>query len=151
MGYILTNMKMQKGIVLDYRKSTKDYINCITLSRYPYFDVKSQKRKFKVRPVLIIGFEKDTFPCDINVLPVSSIRLSEHRHNEYDKQIPDDILNQLDTVLTKTSYIRIHKQSVVSSNDVVNNVDPVNLKDISQEFYYEIIKAHKKFYNELFE
>ncbi len=145
------NMKMQKGIVLDYRKSTKDYINCITLSRYPYFDVKSQKKSFKVRPVLIIGFEKDSFPCDINVLPVSSIQSSKHRHNEYDKQIPVDILNQLGTVLNKTSYIRVHKQSVVSSNDIVNNIGPINLKDISQEFYDEIIEAHKKFYNELFE
>ncbi|WOS96680.1 hypothetical protein [Nosocomiicoccus massiliensis] len=145
------NMKMQKGIVLDYRKSTKDYINCITLSRYPYFDVKSQKKSFKVRPVLIIGFEKDSFPCDINVLPVSSIQSSKHRHNEYDKQIPVDILNQLGTVLNKTSYIRVHKQSVVSSNDIVNNIGPINLKDISQKFYDEIIEAHKKFYDELFE
>lgn len=144
------SMKKQTDIVLDFRKDTKNYINCITFSRFPYFDTKTNKNSYKARPILIIGCEKERFPCDVNILPVSTISSGRHIHEDYDKLIPDDVLGNL-KMLSKKSYIRVHKQSTVNSMDIANDVTPINLKEISSEFYDEIMNSHSSFVNGLFD
>ena len=135
---------------LDYSRHPKNFVNCLTYSRFPYFDIKTERKGYKSRPILIIGYEKDKFPCDFNILPVSSITNESHRDMNYDIEIPEHVLSQI-SLLNRTSYIRTHKQSTVNSADISNNSKAVNIKDISSEFYEEVIAQHSEFTQHLFE
>ena len=87
-------------------------------SLVPYYDRITNKQKFKSRPCLVIG-EADS--GDFVVLPISSVSDKSKVHPKYD--MPLDIANF--TFLTKSSYLRTHKQTVVNI---------ANLKDQLSDF-----------------
>lgn len=126
----------------------QDYIGKITTSRIPFYDNKSGEMKMKKRPVLIIGAEKNTFPCDFNVLPVSTITHKEHRNSLFDYEIEKtqcEIMN----LKKSPSFIRIHKQSTCHSM----NVDKRYYCDVlydHNDIYIKIIDLHNKYNETLF-
>lgn len=124
------------------------YIGKIVSGRFPYFDVKTNKKKYKARPLLVIGTEYDTLPCDFNVLPVSSISKQQHIDRNYDMELNEEQCNVLN--LTRIpSYVRIHKQSTINSRDV-------SAKAISDfrlncpDNYEQLQKVHREFNDTLF-
>ncbi|WP_036612780.1 hypothetical protein, partial [Oribacterium sp. P6A1] len=80
-------------------------------SLVPYYDVIAKKQKFKSRPCLIIG-QADA--GDYVVLPISSITDRSRVHPKYD--MPLDTAKF--TFLTKDSYLRTHKQTVVNISNL---------------------------------
>lgn len=126
----------------------QDYIGKITTSKIPFYDNKSGEMKMKKRPVLIIGAEKEVFPCDFNVLPVSTITFKEHINPLFDYEIEAEKC-QIMNLKKSPSYIRVHKQSTCHSR----NVDKRYFCDLVYDYndiYTEIIDLHSKFNESLF-
>lgn len=126
----------------------KEYIGSIAKVRFKYFNSNTKRMGFKVRPMLIIGAEKEYFPCDFNVLPISKISKSQHISSEYDIELNIDQCNKL-SLHYCPSYIRVHKQSYAYSTDVDQNIIS-NLKQIDTELYNQIQSVHREFNDTLF-
>jgi hypothetical protein len=127
---------------------SSDYIGKIVISRFPYFDISSNKIKFKARPVLIIGCEFEELPCDFNVLPISKVSDGSKINNLYDfklNKIECDKLN----LKSIPSYIRTHKQYIVNSRDVHSDIVS-DLKNDLKNIYDEVEKLNKKYNSDLF-
>lgn len=128
--------------------SPKDYIGRLVVARLHFYDSKMQRMNVKARPVLVIGVESNSFPCDLTVLPVSKISHSQNIHDVYDVPLLAE-----DCVLLKLthtpSYVRTHKQSYVHSTDIRATIIS-NLKDLLPEKYEEIQLKHQLFHAALF-
>ncbi|XJS09829.1 hypothetical protein ACF3NG_06695 [Aerococcaceae bacterium WGS1372] len=127
----------------------EDYIGKIYKVRFPYFDSSTKKRKFKARPMLIIGIEKNNFPCDFVVLPVSSVSNSDNISREFDKKITGNDCTLLN-LKKDPSYIRIHKQGTANSNDVDRNGQICDLKQTLPVLYRELNDLSVKFLETLY-
>ena len=88
-------------------------IGKICISRLPYYDIKSNHKSFKKRPVLIIGKADDS---DFVALLLSTVSREEYRHELYDVRIEPDEYPLLK--LKHTSFIRTHKQTTIHKGDV---------------------------------
>ena len=77
-------------------------------STFPYYDRNSGRNAFKKRPVLILSGPRNN---DYTVLPVSSISIRKNIDTDYDIEVDPNIYPRLH--LTKTCYIRTHKQTIV--------------------------------------
>ena len=127
---------------------SSDYIGKIVIARFPYYDKKIDKVKFKARPILIIGCEFETIPCDFNVLPISKIS-DTSKINE----LSDVKLNEAECNILRLKhipcYVRTHKQCIVNSRDV-HSVIVSDLKNELKNIYKKIESLNKKYNNELF-
>lgn len=128
--------------------SPRDYIDKLTTSRIPFYDNRSGKMKVKQRPILVIGVEKDSFPCDFNVLPVSTISNYHHRDVQFDYEIGKEKCDQM-SLKWSPSFIRVHKQSTCYSRDVDRRYFCDLSKDHS-DLYREIVDLHQQFNETLF-
>lgn len=97
--------------------------------------------------MLAIGVEKDTFPCNVTMLPISKISHSKNIHSLYDRKLEKEC-KQLNLNIVP-SYIRVHKVGTVHSNDI-NNKEISDLKEILPELYDEISELFKTFTDNLF-
>lgn len=125
-----------------------DFIGKIVISRFPYFDVKTKSQKFKGRPMLVIGIEKEIFPCDFNVLPISKVSKQKHVSEDYDVALNNSQCEAL-SLNHSPSYVRVHKQSIVNSRDVQSG-SISDLKNTLPEVYDEIKNKHILFNEDLF-
>lgn len=128
---------------------TPDYfIGKIVKVRFSYFDINTKKNRFKSRPMLVIGVEKDTLPCDFNVLPVSSINSSENVSKKFDRKVSGDDCVTL-SLTRDPSYIRTHKQSFTNSKEVDVNII-CDLKHLLPNLYSELEELHSDYSATLF-
>ncbi|MFZ8765624.1 type II toxin-antitoxin system PemK/MazF family toxin [Enterococcus diestrammenae] len=97
-----------------------DFVGQIRMSRFRYYDAKSGEIKFKGRPVLIIGYEKEHGPCDFTVLPISSISIRSNVIPQYDIFIPINSYPSLK--LWKDCYCRTSKVNTVHSKELGTKV-----------------------------
>ncbi|AYW50780.1 hypothetical protein C7H83_10030 [Tetragenococcus halophilus] len=127
--------------------SNRDLIGQIKTSRFPYYNSKKGKMDFKSRPILIIGVEKEVGPCDLTILPVSSITNQKNIIFDYDIKL--DINKYPLLSLKNTSYCRTSKVSTVSSHEVgVRTI--CNLKNTYPDIYKAINDAYEMYQNTLF-
>lgn len=125
-----------------------DLVGKIYYTRFPYYDVKNKKQSYKARPVLIVGAEKDSLPCDFTVLPISKISNSNYIHDVFDYKLENEKIQTLGLKFDP-SYIRIHKQSYTSSIDVQKN--PISsLRELYPEIYEGVKDLSKQFHDTLF-
>ncbi|WP_312025140.1 type II toxin-antitoxin system PemK/MazF family toxin [Listeria booriae] len=118
------------------------YVGEIRTARFPYYDRKENKMKFKGRPVLVIGIEKDSLPCDMTVLPISRITTAKNINSNYDICVTKN--DYPNTNLTAdTSYIRTHKGSTVHSNEI--GVTAVgSLKSSYPDLFNQCVNKYKE-------
>lgn len=130
------------------RNKPSFYIGKIIYSRFPYFNVKTNKKSYKSRPVLIIGTEREAYPCDFNVFPVSKISNKRYLDDNYDIELNAADCKKLN--LTEIpSFIRVHKQSVISSNDMSKNILN-DLSEVCPDIYETIKEKHSEYSETLF-
>lgn len=130
--------------------TNRELIGQIHYSKFQYYDAKSHKLKFKQRPVLIIGVEKENGPCDLTVLPVSSISKQENIIPYFDIEIPRveyPLIELSDRYAI--SYCRTSKISTVNSFDIGKKI-LCQLDEIYPELYDHIRKKHIDFQQTLF-
>ena len=100
-------------------------------SVFPYYDKVTCKKSFKVRPMLVIG-ESDS--DEYVVLPVSKVSDKRRIHPVYDiKMEPADypLLG-----LKVTSYLRVHKQTIMYTSDITRKI--CNVCDAYPDWYLEM-------------
>lgn len=124
--------------------NAKELIGKMCDSRYAYFDPRTQSYKYKLRPVLIIGVEREKLPCDITVFPISKISKSENINKEYDYPITQENHKKI-KLKYDPSYVRIHKISTIHSNDLSFDYTNYNLSEEYPETMSEILKKYKDF------
>ena len=129
--------------------NAKDLIGRLCDSRFPYFDPKSGTHKFKLRPVLVIGVERDFLPCDLTVLPVSKISKPENIDNDYDYQLTAKNHGKL-KLKFDPSFVRTHKISTAHSKDLSFQHTDYSIRDLYEEDYQIIKEKFQKFSTELF-
>lgn len=97
--------------------------------------------------MLAIGVERDMFPCDVTMLPISKISYSNNIHPLYDRKLENECgrLN-LNVV---PSYIRVHKVATVHSSNI-NARAISDLKEVLPELYNELSELYKTFTEALF-
>ncbi|MEK0177229.1 hypothetical protein WN867_09390 [Tetragenococcus halophilus] len=127
--------------------NNRDLIGQIKISRFPYYNNKKGNTDFKSRPILIIGVEKEVGPCDLTVLPVSSITNQKNIIFDYDIKL--DINKYPLLSLKNTSYCRTSKVSTVSSHEVSKRTI-CNLKDTYPDIYEVINNAYDMYQSTLF-
>lgn len=130
------------------KKTPSDYIGCVTISKLPYYDIGTNTTKFKARPVLIIGVEKNSFPCDFIFVPISTITNKVHQHSKYDYELNQNLCHTMN-LNNHPSYIRLHKQSTCHSKNVEQRV-LYNLPIHQSDLYKEIKRLHQDFTKSLF-
>lgn len=118
-------------------------------SRFLFFDPRVGKYKFKKRPILIIGAEKTTLPCDLTVLPISKVSVKSNLNSDYDIKLTKQEHGNLD-LLYDPSYVRTHKVTTIYSLDLAHNGERASLKDMYPETYNKIKDSFERFSNELF-
>ncbi|WP_124058496.1 hypothetical protein [Vaginisenegalia massiliensis] len=128
--------------------SSERYIGTIAKVRFPYYDVTTSQQQFKLRPMLIIGAEKEYLPCDFTVLPVSRVSNPQNLSESYDIKLDKDKCVLL-SLKKSPSYIRVHKQSYANSIDVRDDIIS-NLKELDLDLYEEIKEKHSEFNESLF-
>lgn len=129
--------------------NSAELIGKIYKSRFQYFDNISSSVKFKRRPVLIIGVEKETLPCDITILPISKISVQHNIDGEYDYKVTKQNHENLNLDYDP-SYIRTHKISTIYSRDLVDQGEISSMKDAYADDYQSIKEKVEKFASELF-
>ncbi|HDF1495533.1 TPA: hypothetical protein PDE93_000401 [Staphylococcus aureus] len=138
---------MRRNLLVHIR-SPHDYIGKIVKIRLPYYDVKSAKVAFKSRPGLIIGCEKNQFPCDFTYLPISKISDESKRHSIYDFEVNDETCNLLN-LNNVPSFVRCHKVSTVYSKNVHRNYIS-DLNETNNRLFNEIKSIFDAFATGLF-
>lgn len=106
---------------MDLVNTPRDLINKIVYASFPYFDLKANKKGYKLRPVLIIGAEKDYFECDLTMLPISTVSNKMNLHPVCDVNIGLLECPGLHSIDKEVCYVRTHKQSTVYSKDIVTS------------------------------
>lgn len=129
--------------------NSQDLIGKIFKSRFKYFDSKLSKVRFKVRPVLIIGVEREKTPCDLTVLPISKVSMKVNLNEDYDYEITKSEHGNL-SLDQDPSYIRTHKVTTIHSQDLPHNGMISSLKDSYPEDYKLIKDKFEKFSQGLF-
>lgn len=79
----------------------------------PFYNQLSGKMSFKKRPVLILAKADQG---DYVVLPISSVSKKQNIHPIYDIQIDPALYPKLN--LTKVSYVRTHKQTIINASEI---------------------------------
>lgn len=128
----------------------KDYINKIIKSRFPYYDSRTQKKQFKVRPMLIIGSERDTFQTDFTAFPISSVSNKDNLSNDFDIDIGCEYCPNLKHITYKHCYVRVHKPTTIHSNDILREKEIDDICEIYPNKYKEINEAWVQFNRTLF-
>ena len=108
------------------------------ISTFQYYNRCTQRMDFKSRPVLIIGKADD---ADYVVLPISRVTNVVNLDPEYDFQItPEDfpLMN-----LTRRSYVRTHKQSIIHAGDLVREI--IDFREAYYDEYIDIIAKVEDF------
>ncbi|MCD9070677.1 orotidine 5'-phosphate decarboxylase [Staphylococcus chromogenes] len=129
-------------------KSPQNYIGKIVNIRLPFFDIKESKISYKARPALIIGCERDQFPCDFTYLPISKINDKSKKHSLYDIEIDQENCSLLNLKYVP-SYIRCHKISTAYCTDVDRKCIS-DLKKRNKLLFDDIKTMVGVFTNELF-
>lgn len=129
--------------------SVNQIIGRYCFSVYQFYDVKAKKHRFKKRPMLIIGMEKEHLPCDLTVLPISKIQIQVHKHDDYDIEISNSEypLCQLNF---DPSYIRVHKVATINSKDLIPNSVECDLANEYPVLFEKVKDKFKQFTNDLF-
>lgn len=127
--------------------SNAHFIGELRTSRFKYFDVRTNSLAFKSRPILIVGCEKESGPCDFTVLPISTISNPANVIPGFDIFISKQTFPVLN--LSRDSYCRASKVSTVHSKDV-GTARIASLKDAYPELYQEIQMKFNLFSNSLF-
>nr|WP_241864546.1 type II toxin-antitoxin system PemK/MazF family toxin [Staphylococcus massiliensis] len=133
---------------LDVWNDASDYIGIIAITRLPYYNIKDKKIAYKARPVLIIGAELKTLPCDFTVLPLSSISDKSKISLEFDYEISSKDCRKYN-LKNNLSFIRTHKPTTINSRDVHNKVI-CNLRLLDYQTYLIIEQKYHKFSKTLF-
>lgn len=136
---------------MDSNITPKQLINKIVYSRFPYFDIKNNKKSFKLRPVLLIGNEKETFQTDFTAFPISTVSNKEHLNQNYDIDIGKKLCPKLKTITKNECYVRVHKPTTVSSLDINRDIKFEDLSTIYVDKYNDILDAWKDFNSTLFQ
>jgi len=92
-------------------------IGKIYRSRFPFYSKAQHRLAFKSRPVLIIGAADFN---DYNVLPISRVTLRQYLNPDYDIPLDPVTYPLLGLKAGVTSYIRVHKQSVIHAKDILS-------------------------------
>lgn len=124
-------------------------IGKIYKSRFSYYDPRSRSYKFKRRPLLIVGAEKEILPCDLTVLPISKISVDSNLHEEFDVKLTEQEHENL-KLNHDPSYVRTHKITTIYSLDLVHNGEISSLKDLYPKVYEEIKEKFESFPVSLF-
>lgn len=111
-------------------------------SRFPYFNSNTQQIEFKNRPVLIINCEKEYGPCDLTVLPISTIPRKQNIDLTYD--VPIDVTTYNKLSLNRNYFCRTSKVSTVYSRELTASTMG-NIKIEYPKLYNEIITKFKLF------
>lgn len=122
-------------------KTPQELINKIVYTSFPYFDIHSKKKKYKSRPVLIIGAEKKKFECDLTMLPISSVSKKEHLNSNFDINIGLKECPDLKCITQDECYVRTHKQSTVHSKDIITSK---KFDDLEVEYSEKIVGIKEK-------
>lgn len=121
----------------------RDFVGKIVKVKFSYYNNKTGRMDVKARPFLVIRNEADSFPCDFNGLPVSSVSYTHNLDHHYDLKIA--LCAYPDTNLTRpVSYIRIHKIQTFHSSEV-DRLPISSLKDAYPDLYAEITALFDQF------
>lgn len=137
-------------MVYKNQSQPKDYINKIVKSRFPYYDSQTQKKKFKVRPMLIIGSERDTFQTDFTAFPISSVSNKDNLNNDFDINIGCQCCPNLRHITYDHCYVRVHKPTTIHSKDILRETVMDDIHKIYPNKYEEINEAWLQFNKTLF-
>lgn len=125
-----------------------DLIGKICNNSIRLFDNRHRKYVYKVRPVLIIGTEKDVLPCDLTVFPISKVSRKHNLHEKFDYP-----LTKKDHGLTNLnfdpSYVRIHKITTINSSELRYTLN-CNFSDLYAGDYQNIKELYEDFAESLF-
>lgn len=132
------------------QRQPSDYINKIIKSRFPYYDSRTQRKQFKVRPMLIIGSERDSFQTDFTAFPISSVSNKDNLNADFDINIGCNHCPNLKHITYSNCYVRLHKPTTVNSNDILNEKGNDDICKIYPIKYKEINDAWVKFNKTLF-
>lgn len=108
------------------------------VSAFKYYNARAQKMSFKKRPVLIIGQADDT---DFVVLPISTVSKKEFLDAVYDVRISPTNFQAMN--LKQDSYIRTHKQTVISRTEISYGI--ADFKKLYPDKFSEILDKVKDF------
>lgn len=142
-------MSLKMSMEKDMSNKARKLIGRMCDSRFKYFDPKSRRYKFKLRPILIIGAEKELLPCDLTVLPVSKVSNVNNRDENYDYPLTKKKHSNLN-LKYDPSYVRTHKVSTIHSKDLSFEYTDCSLADLYQEDYENIEKTYRTFSDNLF-
>lgn len=131
-------------------KTPQELINKIVYTSFPFFDIHSKKKKYKSRPVLIIGAEKNKFECDLTMLPISTVSNKEHLDSNFDINIGLIECPNLTSITQDECYVRTHKQSTVHSKDIITSKKYDDLQLKYSEKIVEIKEKLQEFNSTLF-
>ena len=112
------------------------------VSVFPFYDNKAKKMSFKRRPVLIVGQADND---DYVILPISRVTNQNNIDGYYD--VPIEIADVPLMNLTKKSYIRTHKQSVVHAGELAKEI--VDFKKEYTDIYLNALSKMEEFQKKL--
>lgn len=104
----------------------------------PYYDIHANQMAMKKRPALIIGKADNE---DYVVLPLSTITKQNKRDIYFDLEVTP--VNYPLLQLSRTSYIRTHKQQTVHNSQIYTEI--ANLKQLYPDLFREILAKVKEF------
>ncbi|MGJ5711628.1 type II toxin-antitoxin system PemK/MazF family toxin [Staphylococcus auricularis] len=131
-----------------YNNNPSQLIGSIVKIRLPFYNISTQQKQFKKRPALIIGCERESYPCDFTYLPISKISNSAYRDSKYDLEITGSDCNVLN-LNHDPSFIRCHKIGTVHSSEIHRKI----ISDLSSSLprlFNEAKKKYEDFSSELF-
>lgn len=140
-----TNQKTQLSSI----SKANDLIGKLCDSRFAYYDNRSKQYKYKLRPVLVIGVEKEKLPCDITVFPVSKVSREENIHKEFDFPLTKKNHSKLQ-LKYDPSYVRVHKVNTIHSNDLSFDYTDSSLNSEYPNAMSTISEKYKEFSESLF-
>lgn len=107
-------------------------------SVFPFYDTHTKTNGFKKRPVLVIAGPRNN---DYTVLPVSSVSIRTNIDSTYDIRV--DPTNYPKLGLTKTCYVRTHKQTIVHQSSLVHPMG--DMRTDYPDLYIRILELLEKF------
>ena len=108
----------------------------------PYFDLATNSKRFKTRPVLIIALADNK---DYVCLPISTISRKENLNSTYDIEVNPSTYPKLN--LHRLSYIRTHKQTIIHATEILDLIS--NLSKEYRELYVQVLKRREEFSREI--
>lgn len=111
-------------------------------ARTPYYDQATHTMLYKARPALVLA-KADA--DDYVVLPVSSISNRANIDPAYDIEIDPSLYPKIN--LTRTSYVRTHKQTVVHRANLRDEIG--DLKSEYEDLYLTILERREAFSNSI--